>query len=395
MNKFIYLDSASSTKVDPRFEADMFRSIREDWYNPSSIYETGRNIKRKIENAKEQIINCLNGKQDAKITFCSCGSEANNLAIKGFMERNKNPLLITDLVSHPSIYNVAEKYYFDDIEKTNVIYCCNDDFGRLDLNDLEYIFKTIDYKHTQVLVATTWVNNETGVINDLKAISEITHKYGGYVLADLCQGIFHIQCDLKGWNIDMATFTSEKIGGCRGCGVLYSKNNILLSRQIEGGNQQEYRPGTEIQYMIIATGNQCERISDELNEYISTEEQLQTKLMTTIATACINAKCDLVFNPENAEYDFLTNNILSVRFEGIDNQELLTLLDQYGVMCSAGSACSAGQKKPSRVLLRIGLTEEKAKSTIRFSFDHTLTYEEIDDFGRILFKCLVMLKNED
>lgn len=405
MNKNIYLDCSASTPIDSRVEGDIIRSyIEEDWYNPSSIYEKGREVKRKLENARQQVKDLINANKNDNVVFCSCGSEANNLAIKGFMENNENTLLITDMVSHPSIYNVADVYYYDN-NNTNCIYCKVDKYGRLDLNDLEYILQNVKAKN--ILVATTWVNNETGVINDIEHICNIVHKYGGYVLADCCQGAYHLPINVRLWDVDMITFTSEKMGMSRGCSVLCIKNTCRIASLIQGGHQENgYRAGTENTMMIIPFGNQCERIKNELENNTNKEYKLLYLMESAIKKACENI-CEYKINGRN--YDISNNdyvriapNILSIQFyhinehdgkySGYDNQELLTLLDQYGVMCSAGSACSAGEKTPSRVLKRIGLTDKEALSTIRFSFDHTLAEEDIKKFGKILRKCLIALK---
>ena len=390
----IYLDAAASTQIDSRVKEDIINSLNNDvdWFNPSAIYEPSREVKRKIEYSKDQVRHLINADQKDDIIFCSCGSEANNLAIKGFVEANidKHPLIITDMVSHPSVYKLTEQYY--DKQRTefpDVIFCDLDKYGCMDLDDLEYIFENINYSDYTILVATTLVNNETGVKNNIRDISEITHKYGGYVFADLSQCIYHMSVSIDYYKLDLATFTSEKMGMPRGCAVLYKKEGINIASQIQGGTQENgYRAGTENTMMIIPFGNQCERIENELLSYRKIERKLYTDLMNEIYHACENI-CDW-------DNNFIVNtvsNIVSIQFKGIDNQKLITMLDQYGVCCSAGSACSSGNKEPSRILKRSGLSDEEALSTVRFSFDHTLTKEDIKEFGKILKKCLLFLKD--
>lgn len=386
----IYLDSAATTLPDVRVLDDIEKSLREDWYNPSGIYEQGKEVKRKIERSKEQVRRFLKCDGDDEITFCSCGSEANNLAIKGFMSSHKNPLLINTLADHPSIYKVSDRYYYsEDNPEINNIICANKDDGKINLNDLTFILDNVtDYGSidADILVAVTWVNNETGVINDLEKICEIAHKYGAYVLADLSQGIAHKEVFMKTWGVDMATFTSEKMYMPRGAGVLYSRKGIDLDVQIEGGSQQKFRAGTEPQYMYIALGNQCERISNELDEYIEKEYELEDALLTAIHNAH-KGICDCRINVITG-----IPNIVSIQFKGYYNQELLSLLGEYNVLCSAGSACSSGEGIPSRILKSMGLSEKEIFNTIRFSFDHKLKPEDIKRFEKILRKCLMALK---
>ena len=411
MNNIIYLDCAASTPINPRVKEDIIYSLNEDFWNPSSIYKQGREVKRKIEYARQQVKDLIGARDNNEIIFCSCGSEANNLAIKGFMEGNENTILITDMVSHPSIFNISSERYF---ENADCIYCNVNKYGQLDTNDLEYILWEINpnkNKDINILVATTWVNNEVGTINNIKLICDIVHEYGGYVLVDCCQGIYHLPINVEVWDVDMITFTSEKMGMPRGCSVLYKKQSAKITPQIQGGHQEnDYRAGTENTMMIIPFGNQCERIKNELEDNTNKEYKLLYLIENAIKKACENI-CKYKINGRN--YDISNNdyvriapNILSIQFyhinehdggkyNGYDNQELLTLLDQYGVMCSAGSACSAGEKTPSRVLKRIGFTDKEALSTIRFSFDHTLKEEDIENFGKILRKCLMVLKQNE
>lgn len=388
----IYLDSAASTKIDPRVEGDIIRSIKEDWYNPSAVYEQGKNVRRKIEHAREQVKSFLHGFKIDELIFCSSGSEANNLAIKGFMEANENPLLITTMTEHSSINNLAEKYYYNrsldfGINYGDVIFCNVTANGRFNTEDLKYILKHIDTINTNILVTTSWINNETGVMNDIKEIANIIHEYGGYLLVDCSQGIGHLPFFINEYMADMVTFTSEKMYMPRGCGVLYKDNRVKINSQILGGPQENgYKAGTENQYMITALGNQCERLSKEYEEIRNKEVKLYRLISDAIANACKDI-CEFEFNFKNN-----VPNILSVRFKGYENIALISLLSEYGVMCSAGSACNAGDSKPSRVLNRIGFSDEDINNTIRFSFDYTLKEEDIKEFETILRKCLSSLK---
>lgn len=390
----IYLDSAASTKISTEVRRDFIDSLERDWMNPSSIYEGGREEKRRIGHAIEQVKDLINAREEDNIIFCSCGSEANNLAIKGFIDVNDDTLLITDMVSHPSVYNLS-KHYHNYEYGTNCVYCKVDKYGRLDLEDLENILQNVKVKN--ILVATTWVNNEIGVVNEVKDICEIVHEYNGYVLVDCCQGIYHCPIDVEDWNVDMITFTSEKMGMPRGCSVLFKKDSVKIAPQIVGGRQEGgYRAGTENTVMIIPFGKQCERISNKINEYKNSEIYISYQILMQIQKAC-DGICEYDINgyeAESSELDYVVyaSNILSIRFKGYNNQELLTLLSQYGVYCSAGSACSSHENKPSRVLTSIGLTEEQANSTLRFSFDHALQFSDTIEFGYILRKCLIALK---
>lgn len=400
MNK-IYLDSAATTLPEQCVIEDIKRSLVEDWRNPSSIYDGGRKVRDKIEHAREQVRKFINAREKDKIIFTSNSTEANNLAIQGFMNGNEDSTLITDMVTHPSVFNVSDLYYFGN--DANCIYYKVDHFGRIDFYDMKYIIHVLqDSKRKNIITATTLVNNETGVVNNIKELSEFVHDYWGYVLVDAAQCVYHYPIDVQKEKIDMMTFTSEKMGCPRGVGVLYVRDGINIEPIMYGGHQENgYRPGTENQAMIIALGNQCERLSDKqlLKDRCVKEMFLRNHLLSTIYAAC-DEICEVTwnYNPSlnsvRCNNIIVANNILSIKFKGYDNQQLLTLLDENGVECSAGSACSSGEAKPSRVLLNTRMSDEEANSTLRFSFDYRLTEGEIDEFGKILRKCLIALKED-
>ena len=410
MSKTIYLDSAASTQIDPRVKQDIIKSIDNDWMNPSSVYEGGREVRRRIEHARDQVRELIGANKEDKIIFTSCSTESNNLAVQGFIKSHspKRTYIFYDWLQHPSLENI--KTFIDKYnEDLNCVWhpIFNDEYGRIKLSSLKTYFDLIKKDEpkenwVKVLVPVIYTNNETGVINNVKDISELVHSYGGYVLADCAQAIYHHSINVHREGIDIMTFTSEKIGMPRGAGVLYIRDGIDIEPIMYGGSQENnIRPGTENTQMIIALGNQCKRIKNELEDNINREYKILYLMENAIKNAC-DGICKYEINGRSyngKDYVKISPNILSVQFycndngyKGYNNQELLTLLDQYSVCCSAGSACSSHKSEPSRILTSIGLTEEQANSTLRFSFDHTLKEEDITEFGKILRKCLIALK---
>lgn len=409
MNQKIYLDAAASSIPDPLVLQDITNSLIDDWHNPSSICASGREVRQKIDHAREQVRKFINAGEKDKIIFTSSATESNNIAVQGFIKANhpNKTIMLYDYMNHPSLENIKDFINFN--HENNLLNCFyapvfNDEYGRMKLESLKTYFERLEYCNLfknndyYVLIPILHTNNEIGVINNIKAISNfLIHEHGGYVLVDFAQGAAHSPINVQEDGIDMLTFTSEKIGMPRGCGVLYIRDGIDIDAIIYGGGQEQgLRSGTENQAMIIALGNQCERIQKKLEsrEIQEIESLLYEVLRNNIHYACHDV-CEYVVNNRTVKEPVnYAPNILSVQFKGYNNQQLLTMLDENGVECSAGSACSSGDAKPSRVLQSIGLSDEEINSTLRFSFDYRLTVTEVKEFGKILRKCLIALKGE-
>ena len=375
----IYLDSAASSKPDDAVIEDIIKSIKEDWHNPSSPYSSAHDVRQKIDRAKGQILNLINGRDKDKIIFTSCGTESNNLGIQGFLKSHSEYELLMDQTNHPSVDNVPIDHIVLPIDYEGRIKYYDDDLG--------YILSETARCDKKPFVVCTMVNNEIGAINYIEGISYQVHKYDGILFVDCCQAIAHMPIDVQSMGIDMLSFTSEKIGCPRGVGVLYIRDGISVKPIMYGGSQNDdIRAGTENQYMITAVGNRCEYLNEYLVDIMIREAIIEQKMCKAIENVCREV-CLYHYNIQKSVY-----NILSVRFDGYNNQQLLALFDENGVECSAGSACSSGEAKPSRILKAIGLSDEEANNTLRFSFDYRLTDEEIDRFEKILRKCLIALK---
>lgn len=373
----IYFDNAATTKVSEEVIADIVEALRNDWANPSSISQQGIEVKRKIEHARKQIADYINAEPE-EIIFTASGSEANNLAIKGFLDANSNHrnILITD-IEHPSVYNACTNL------KDNgytVEFVSVNNSGQVDKNNLYELLNT-DHLH---FVSIMFANNEIGTIQDIGGLAKGIHRFDGVVHTDATQAFGKIPIDVKELDIDLMSVGLHKVGLPKGIGFLYKKKDILLSPIIHGGHQEmNLRAGTENVAYIIAAGNQVERLRKK--EYIS------ANMINFLCDRIIaeGSNCNVCININGAN---TVPNILSLTFENINAEALITLLDMRGIQVSAGSACSSGQKEPSRVLKAIGLSDEDAFSTIRISIGTNTTIEECDKFVRILGECLVSLK---
>lgn len=379
-NHLVYLDSAATSKPEKEVLHDINLYNTMNWYNPSAIYEPAKQVRRLVELSRGKVRSFINANIKDKIIFGSNASEMITLALNGHNYNSCdydscNYEIFSTRVEHSSIKNQEFIYLIKSMTKKGLQ-------DIIDFTKRHYIIP---------IVCLSYVNGEIGIINQVKEISKIIHEYNGLILLDCCQAVGHISIDVKDLDVDFAVFTSEKFCGVRGCGVLYVKYGIdyKIKPMIYGGMQEDgIRPGTENTSMIIAMGNQLERIQDNLNERMGKETILSYRLLSEIYKATENI-CKIKINGENEKR---IPNILSVQFKGIDNQQLLTMLNLNGIACSASSACNAGKKEPSSVLLAYGLTEKEALNTIRFSFDYRLQESEIIEFGNVLTRCLKMLK---
>lgn len=375
MKKIIHFDKAASTEPYD-IHLDFIREYQKElWNNPSSVYTSGRMIRKIIEKNRSDIIKYLGGddKKDMLI-FCASGSEANNLG----MNINNDYCIIIDNLSHPSLFNNPRKSHC----------MITNNKGQIDLELLE---NEINILNKKPLVAVNYVNSEIGSINDIKSIAELVHKYNGLLLVDACQAINHIYINVKNLGIDMLTFTSEKMNLPRGCGCLYIRDKIKLNPIVYGGGQ-EYglRSGTENPAMICAIVSHLYGLKDRISDVMFYEAKLREAIEKEIDKVCTELNQEYTYT---LPHSLTIENIISVRFKGIKGSDLLTMLDIYGVEVSLGSACSAGNPMPSRILKNIGLTDEEALSTIRISFDWMNTEKEIKRFGQILKKCLLALRS--
>ena len=392
----VYFDCAATTKPTEKVIQDITEGMRGDWYNPSSISEESRKVKLKIEHAREQVADFINANPE-EIIFTSGGSESNNLAIRGFYDNciNKPYGLFCSKGEHPSIYNQIQRYkdmyyyaHFISLEKN----------GQIKLEELKNYLRTLYYSPIYIdsiknngfslispLVCISYINNEIGTVNDIQAISKVVHKHGGILLVDAVQAIGYKTIDVKSMGIDMLSASFHKFGGVRGCGFLYVKKGIKINPLIYGGHQENnFRAGTEASYLITAMGNRLEELKKTQKE--------RTELIANLRYIIINKLFDTQFASIMKINGTTGGHIISLTIKGIPSQELITLMNIDGVIVSAGSACSSGEEKPSRVLKAIGLSDEDAKCTIRISFNEFTTNNDVDLLIESLIKNINIIK---
>lgn len=382
----IYFDNAATTRVSEEVITDIIDSLRNDWANPSSISEAGMTVRGKIEHARKQVADYINADPE-EIIFTGSGSEANNLAIKGFLEADENyrfECLLSTKIEHPSVYNICKEYRNKGYNR--VEFMPIGDSGVVNIGDFRETVSELSDAY-YCLVSVMMANNEIGTVQPIKALCEITHEHQGVFHTDATQAFGKIPIDVKALDVDLMSVSLHKVGLPKGIGFLYKKKGIKLSPIINGGHQENgMRAGTENTAYIIAAGNQVERLSRKEYPNHHIINYLFNKIYDSFMTKHI-----FYYNGALSEQSMLPN-LMSLTFANVNAEALITLMDMKGVQVSAGSACSAGDKEPSRVLKAIGLYDELAFGTIRISIEDNATQEECDEFVRILGECLESLK---
>lgn len=363
VNNKIYLDYNATTPVDPRVLDTMLPYFNEKFGNASSDHIFGWDADDAVEKARNQIAKLLNCRS-SEIIFTSGATEAANLALFGFTKRNKSKgrHIITAKTEHKAILDTMKVLEEDGFKITflNV-----NSEGNIDLNELEQSITS-----ETILVCLMQANNETGLLHPLKEIEKMLQGRGVKLMSDITQAIGKIPVDLKEMNLDLAVFSSHKIYGPKGVGVLYinKKNKVEVDPQIFGGGQEKgMRAGTLNVPAIVGFGKAAEIAASEMKEESSRIEQLRNKL-----EGLLEDVEDAVINCKNAPR---LPNTTNISFKNIDGNLLLRKLNTLAV--SRGSACTSNIIKPSHVLKAMGLSDEMALSSLRISLGRETTEADI------------------
>ena len=363
--KIRYFDHAATTPVREEVIKEMIPYLEIEYGNASVMYSLGRNAKRAINKARNQVASVLNCNSH-EVYFTSCGSESDNLAIKGFAYANKNKgnHIITSKIEHHAVLDSCKT-----LEKQGfkVTYLNVDEKGFINLNELANSIT----KET-ILITIMFANNEIGTIEPIEEIGKIARQNDIVFHTDAVQAVGNLKIDVEKLNIDMLSSSGHKFYAPKGVGALYVRNGINFEKLLDGG-EQEYnkRAGTENVAEIVALGKAIEIIYDEFDEYNKKLKELRDYYISELKK---NFK-DIQINGDLEKR--LPGNA-NVSFKNIDSQELLFKLDEIGICASAGSACSTSKPMPSHVLTAIGLDKDRINGTLRFSFGKDNTKEDID-----------------
>jgi cysteine desulfurase len=373
-NKRVYLDYASTTPLDPGVLQKMLPFFREDFGNPSSIHSWGQRAEGAIEAARVKIAGRLNAKP-GEIIFTGCGTESDNLAIRGtaFAEqasRGANHILTTLVEHHAVLHTVQQlkEYFGFDVEYLPV-----DRFGMVDPLEVK---KRITPQ--TALVSVIYANNEIGTINPVAEIGSVCREAGVAFHTDAVQAAAHLEIDVQKDAIDLLTIGAHKFYGPKGVGVLYLRNGLRLMPAQTGGSQESgLRAGTQnvpyIVGMAEALAASQDSIPDDEKKLLPLRDQIIGSVLANIPHS------QLTGHPTER-----SANHASFVFEDADGNRLLMLLDQNGFACSSGSACKVCNPEPSEVLTSIGLSDNWALGSLRITLGKFTTQEEVDSFLAVL-----------
>lgn len=389
----LYLDSAATAKPNKEVLEAVMPYLTDNFYNPSSIYSNGVRVRRAIDDARESIAGFINADTD-EIFFTSGSSESNCWAIQGYLLAGVMDIsttsIVTTKIEHKSIMECVDAmerfgnatYYCD------VTYLDVDKDGFVNMEQLESVFKDREEPdYYDIFVSIQLANNEVGTIQNIKAISDIIHKYGGVLHVDATQAFGQIPIDVKAMGIDMLSASAHKLeGGFKGVGLLYKKKDIEIQPIIYGSQNAGQRGGTENVAGIVGFAKAVELASEEMEDKLA----LSVKRDYFISELTRNG-CKL----NGASVHRLPNNINVMLPEGIGSEELLYMLDLDDIQCSAGSACNSHSKKPSYVLKALGLTDEQAARSVRFTISSDITYEDIDYVVEEVVKDVKIIRNSN
>lgn len=376
MNKQIYFDNNATTKCDEEVLNAMLPFLKENYGNPSSIYEFGKDVKEKITLARKHVAKLLNANEN-EIIFTSCASESNVTAIMNAVKNNPNKRhIITTSVEHASILETMK--YLEGIGYT-VTYLSVDDKGRIDLEELK---KSIN--DDTLLITIMMANNEIGNIYPIKEIGEIAKKNNIIFHCDAVQAIGKIPIDVKEMQVDTLSMSGHKIHTPKGIGILYVRDGLPYVPLIFGHQENNRRGGTENVPYIIGIGKAAEMILEDNYEINKNLKYLRDKL-----------EKDVKENIEDVMiYGDLENrlpNTSSMAFKGVKSEELLLVLESFGICVSTGSACNSMIAEPSHVLKACHADLENY-SPIRISLGKYNTEEEVDIFVKNLITVVNMLR---
>ncbi len=370
-----YLDHAATTPMWPEAIDVMTNQLRR-LGNASSLHTSGRTSRRVVEESREMIAERL-GSRPSEVVFCSGGTEANNLAIKGlyWARRGRDPVrnrIVFSSIEHHALLDPVTwlaKHEGAQVDMTPV-----DRQGRILVDDLR---TAVDRDPLSVAAITTmWANNEMGTIQPIDDVVAIAREHGIPVHSDAVQAAGYVPIDFAGRQLDAMTVTAHKLGGPVGVGALVIRREVDTVPLLHGGGQErDIRSGTIGVALIASFATALDLTVQRQDATVARIETLRERLVAGI-TALVP---DAVVNgdPESGP-DHRLPNIAHVTFPGCEGDAMLMLLDAQGVECSTGSACAAGVPQPSHVLMAMGYDEVAARGSLRFSLGHTTTEADID-----------------
>lgn len=365
MENIIYLDHAATTKIDDVVLKEILPYLSYNYGNASSLYSIGKTSKQAMDRARVQVANAI-GCSAEEIYFTSCGSESDNLAIKGIANANKRygKHIITSNIEHPAVLETCKSLERAGYEVSYVPVMEN---GIIDVKALSKLIR-----RDTILISIMTANNEVGTIQPIEQIGKIARMNNIMFHTDSVQAVGNIKIDVRKMNIDALSMSGHKFYAPKGIGALYVRNGVKFTRQQDGGHQEkEKRAGTENVASIVGLGKAIEMANANLEQY----NNHLIKLRDLYAKSILRLFSNVHVNGD------VTNRLsgnMNISFIGYKGADIVEQLDKRGICTSSGSACSAGLPMPSSVLMNMTHNVKIAEGSLRVTFGKENTVEDVE-----------------
>ena len=370
----IYLDYSATTPVDPRVLALMQPYFSASFGNPSSVHRYGQVAEAAVDSARETVASVLNCKPE-EIIFTSCGSESDNLAIRGaayaMREKTGATWILASRTEHPAVTKTLlhlEKYEGFQIEWLDV-----DEHGMV---TPEIVSRAVCDQ--TAIISVMYANNEIGTINPIREIAEICKANQILFHTDAVQAAAYLPVDVQALGVDMMSLGAHKFYGPKGVGALYVRKGTPLVSHLTGGGQEfSLRAGTHNVPYIVGLAEALRLASEERDQRIQHVQPLRDQIIGTVLETIPDSRL-------TGSMESRLPHHASFAFHGVDGNLLLTLLDAAGFACSSGSACKTGNPEPSEVMNAIGLSREWGLGSLRVTLGRDTTSGDVESFLRVL-----------
>lgn len=365
----IYLDNAATTPLSLSTKQFIINTL-DTFGNPSSLHQEGIQANKLISNARKTVAKFINADVE-NVYFTSGGSASNTLGVKGYYQKH-NCCILYSPITHKSILKCVESCKYSYPLKV-------DSNGNIDIDDLK---EWLDARRIKPFVIIDYANSEIGVIQNVKQIIDLVHFYNGIVMLDCTGSISTIPLNVKELDVDITTFSAHKLGGLKGCGVLYKKPKIELEPLIYGSQEKCLIGGTENVLGIASLGKAIESYDySSISSY--NRDYVYDYIINNITDSYL----------VGAPFEHRLPHNLYMCFKGVEGESLMLLLDMNGIQVSTGSACNSNSITASTTLTAIGMDKEDIHSCIRMTFSGNETKEELDYVCSKLKECIERLRN--
>lgn len=373
----IYLDHAATTPMAEQVIQTFTTEINEEFGNASSIHQTGRNARKKLDKSRNIFASSI-GAHETEITITSGGTEADNYALFGtaYARKSEGKHIVTTQIEHHAVLHACEQL---EREGFDVTYLPVNKDGIIDINDLKN-----SLRDDTILVSVMYANNEVGAIQPIQAIGELLKDHPAYFHTDAVQAYGSIEIDVQALHVDLLSVSSHKINGPKGIGFLYAKKGIALKPLFYGGQQErKRRAGTENIPAVVAFAKAVElkqaNLQESANEYIQLKQAFMKQLESNGVQFTVNGSMDHVLP-----------HVLNISIPKTDVETFLVQLDLAGIDASSGSACTAGSIDPSHVLVAMyGENTPELRNSVRFSFGINNTEQQAVEAANKISKIIL------